>query len=258
MKKSMIFIAMVMLVTSWAGDLLASNRRIQLDFGDQHLQGQNTLFLKQVAKQQYPHLNLRNSDLIRVRLVAKTKAGRGTAVLDIGGQQSNAYTVDGNPYDFFNPDITTFDKVVMANPNWDSLGKWQIQLQGNFIIRKVVLVIDQGFTPPPPPVPVFHWEHITTINPAFGVYQTTSLNINKDVKSIKFINTRGRSKVTDVEVVYGNGSSQRLSSLEISMKNHQEVEQFLGGGNYVSQIIIRYSSRVFFKPGSFEVQILAR
>ena len=50
----------------------AEQRRLVIPYNDMVFQGQNKLMLKQEIKRHYPRLNLRQADLVRVRLVAKS------------------------------------------------------------------------------------------------------------------------------------------------------------------------------------------
>ena len=124
-------------------EAFAYSRRLRLNYNDVHMRGrENTLFLKRKIKEQYPNIRLRQATLDKIILIAKTKFGRGTATLKVGPNLSAPNVVDGNPSDFFNPDRYTFDRVHIDNPSYSSRGPWQIKLRGNFIIRKVVVIVD--------------------------------------------------------------------------------------------------------------------
>ena len=205
-----------------------------------------------------PNFRLRNADLIRVKLVAKTKHGRGTATLVVGQQQSNAIMVDGIPQDFHRNQRYTYDRVFIDNPSWDSMGKWQIHLRGNFKIKRVVVVVERGWNPQPQPMPQFSWVFQSTINPPFGFYTTTTIPVNGQTKKIKLMSNYGKSKISNVKIRFGNGSMQRMTGLEGSI-NYSEVKEInIPGNRYVQEIEITHSSRVFFKPGQFEVHTLTK
>lgn len=114
--------------------------RLQLPVHE-HLRGHNILKLKQRLKQQYPGIAPRNMELIAVKLVAKSKRGRGQATLLVGQDASYPETIGGTPYDFHDDSRYTFDRIRMQNPAYDSQGKWQIELQGNIKVKKVVLIV---------------------------------------------------------------------------------------------------------------------
>ena len=127
-------------------NVYAAKQRYVLDFGDSHLRAGRgevtTLFLKKTLKLQYPWVDLRRVDLRKVVLIAKSKKGRGHAQLRIGNRWSPRYRVDGNPYSFRFFERYTFDRIHFRFPSANDHGVWQIDLKGNFIVRKVVLVVD--------------------------------------------------------------------------------------------------------------------
>lgn len=128
-----------------------NRQRLVLDFYDQHLRGNNTLKLKNKIRNMYPNIRLRNAEIVRVRLVAKTKHGRGTAALRVGSNMTQRRMVYGHPSDFHRSNANSFDRVDFQSPSYNSDGAWQVQLNGNFKVRKVVVVLRTNQRPPTPP-----------------------------------------------------------------------------------------------------------
>lgn len=126
-----------------AGKGKADRERFVLDFGDSHFRGNPTLFLKRELLNQYPGINISDYRLRRVVLVAKTKKGQGSAQLRVGPELSPQYRVDGLPRAFHSHHPESFDRIRIRNPFRDSWGPWQLFLQGNFKVRKVVLVLER-------------------------------------------------------------------------------------------------------------------
>lgn len=130
---------------------MASQERFVLDFNDSHIRGHKgeaaTLFLKRSLKQQYPGAEISNMDLRKVVLVAKSKKGRGGAQLRVGDRATSMYEVYGHPGSFQNDRRSSFDRVRFQNPSNNSQGPWQIDLKGNFIVRKVVLEVENHSRP---------------------------------------------------------------------------------------------------------------
>jgi hypothetical protein len=134
------------LVTMFLGSLTSATsfaqgrgQRFVLDFYDQEYRGGDTLYLKAALRDQYPRVNIRRLELDSAWLVAKTRLGRGTAALLVGDTFSRDEVVYGRPDDFYNPNPRTFDRVQFYNPSWDSTGVWQFHLNGEFIVRQVIL-----------------------------------------------------------------------------------------------------------------------
>lgn len=125
---------------------LASRERFVLDFNDSHIRGYKgepaTLFLKKSLKQQYPGAKISNMDLRKVVLFAKSKKGKGGASLRVGERATSMYRVNGQPRSFKKERRASFDRVNFRNPSKSSRGPWQVDLDGNFIVRKVVIEVE--------------------------------------------------------------------------------------------------------------------
>jgi hypothetical protein len=130
---------------------LASRERFVLDFNDSHISGHRgepaTLYLKRSLKQQYPRAEISKMDLRKVVLVAKSKKGRGGAQLRVGKRATSMQEVNGHPGSFQNNRRHSFDRVNFQNPSNNSRGPWQVDLKGNFIVRKVVLEVEDHSRP---------------------------------------------------------------------------------------------------------------
>ena len=124
----------------------AARTKYVLDFRDSHIRAHRgevtTLLLKKTLKAQYPWVELSNVDLRKVVLIAKSKKGRGSARLRIGQRWTPKYQVDGDPRSFRRYQRYTFDRIHFQLPSANDRGPWQIDLQGNFIVRKVVIVVE--------------------------------------------------------------------------------------------------------------------
>lgn len=139
-------VAVLLLIFLVPLNAMASRERFVLDFNDSHIRGHKgepaTLFLKRSLKQQYPHVKISNMDLYKVVLVAKSKKGKGGAKLRVGDRTTAMYRVAGHPRALKNERRTSFDRVKFYNPSNNSRGSWQVDLKGNFIVRKVVLEVE--------------------------------------------------------------------------------------------------------------------
>lgn len=125
---------------------MAAHEKFVIDFHDSHITGyggdEATLYLKRSLKKQYPWVDVDRLDLKKVILVAKTRHGHGSASLRVGKWSTDMYRVEGNPRRFHDSGHRSFEKLRLSNPSNGSRGPWQIDLRGNFVVRKVVLVVD--------------------------------------------------------------------------------------------------------------------
>lgn len=138
--------AIVMMAFLISGNAMAAREKYVLDYGDSNLRSHRgesaTLFLKKTLKEQYPWVDSTDLELRRVVLVAKSRHGRGNAQLRVGNHLSEMYRVDGRSGRFRNDRRDSFDRIHISNPSRDSGGPWQIDLQGDFVVNKVVLEVD--------------------------------------------------------------------------------------------------------------------
>ncbi len=136
---------------------LNNNMRLVLQYQDQQFTGRSVLNLRRKLRQQFPGIRLRNLTVQRVRLLAKSRRGQGTAKLIIGGFESRNKTIDGNRRGFFNSSRSTFDSVRFRLPNsfMPSGRPWRIKLRGNIIVRRVVMQLKTSFTAGPSPFVIF-------------------------------------------------------------------------------------------------------
>ncbi|MBD66301.1 MAG: hypothetical protein CME62_13910 [Halobacteriovoraceae bacterium] len=111
---------------------------------NQQYQGQSTIALKRLLKQQRPGLDVQAMDLQAVLLTAKSKAGNAQAVLQVGQRTSYPKTVMGNPRAFNRPGPRTFHTIRLQNPKLGDKGVWQIDMRGNIKVKDVTLIVKQA------------------------------------------------------------------------------------------------------------------
>ena len=128
-------------------NVMAAKDRFVLNFEDCYMNGTKgepaTLYLKKALRQQYPGIDVTDFRLLKVVLLAKTKKGKGVVQLRVGPEVSDSYRVGGHPRGFRHNKRDSFDRVSIENPYNNSRGPWQLNLQGKFKVRKVVLVVKE-------------------------------------------------------------------------------------------------------------------
>ena len=117
------------------------NRTIELDYNHSHYKGQNTLFLKNQLKKQYPNIDLSKYRLKSATLFAKTKFGRGTAQLKSGDKFTRKVKVGGRPENFRK--YHHYYRNRFLSPNRHAKGPWQFKLRGNFKVKKVIVELER-------------------------------------------------------------------------------------------------------------------
>ena len=116
-----------------------STQRVVLDYAGMHTQtnkgGVDRLALKRKMRDMGMEPN--DFELVAASLVAKSRRGRATAVLRVGGDFAAQQTIAGQPSTFQSPG--QFNTLRFTNPSNTSDGRWQILLNGNIKIKQVVL-----------------------------------------------------------------------------------------------------------------------
>ncbi|MGE4132770.1 MAG: DUF3011 domain-containing protein [Bdellovibrionales bacterium] len=110
--------------------------RFQIEYRDAEFSGNSALFLKRELQRQH-RINPDDYELRSAVLVAKTRQGRGTASLQVGTWRSRDERV--NMGDFNDNSPRSFDRVSFFNDARDSRGAWQMDLNGNFKVRRVAV-----------------------------------------------------------------------------------------------------------------------
>ena len=115
--------------------------RFVLNFHGRQFRGQEQMIpLKRELKRQYPELNLQRFELESVRLVAKSKRGRGTVALRVGQNTSYPEDIYGTPHDFHTEEEWTYDTIMLNDTGYgETNGRWQLLLNGNIKISKIVI-----------------------------------------------------------------------------------------------------------------------
>ena len=239
-----------------------STEQLVLKLNDAHYRGSSVIQLKQQIRQQYPRMILRNFKLKRVKLVAKSKQGRGSAELMVGQSSQDRGNIAGSPREFHSSKAYTFDRVALNNYSGRQ-GAWQIHLQGNIIVRKVVVVLESEFRdmprrPGPRRPGQLSFIDIGTQRFDKLVDETETVQINQ--RSVYEISITGDGKV-DVKqavVVFRNGRRERLFRLEGTIYDGQTKTAFIDGRNVESLKILGTSPNVFGSRGKIKAEVGVR
>lgn len=138
--KTTIFTLLSTLMLLFSSLATAQVRDFEIDLGDRVYRDHSVLTLRQFIESQHPRIDLENWNLEKVRLVAKSHIGKGQARLVVGNWKSHQQTVAGRPVDWDWNHPRSFDRVDFYNQVRNDDGKhWQIHLDGNFKVRKVII-----------------------------------------------------------------------------------------------------------------------
>jgi hypothetical protein len=114
---------------------------LTLDYDDALYLGEGVLALKEEIAAQHG-ISPRQLKLSKVKLIAKSEDGFGTASLRVGALETAIKTVKGNALDF--PGDDDYSSITLDNPNRRNMsdGPWQIRLSGNIKVEKVKVTFD--------------------------------------------------------------------------------------------------------------------
>lgn len=102
-------------------------------------QGETTVALKQLIQQRYGNQDLEREDLVHVAVMAKSQMGRAQMSLLVGRDLGRPVQVAGNPFQYARPG--GFTNYVLQHPGREASGVWQLKLNGNVKIDRIVVVV---------------------------------------------------------------------------------------------------------------------
>jgi|GEM_PF-3123098 len=140
------------------GDLDRGNTRLELNLGEREFnsnQGEDTVALKALLQQAYGQIDFRNLDLKKVIVQAKSRAGQGQIALLTGQELSYSQTISGNRFEYERRGVG-FNRYVFDSRGPEPRGVWQLKLQGNIKISRIVVVVSEAYSRPiPQPAPLY-------------------------------------------------------------------------------------------------------
>ena len=110
----------------------------------------NTINLTNLIKQHYKYVSLkdlRHADLIKVRLMAKSKRGGGQVSLIVGNRHNYASDhsdINGSYDQWRSNSRHTFDKIVLTHYSNNS-GEWFLRFHGKVMVRKIAVIIKNHY-----------------------------------------------------------------------------------------------------------------
>lgn len=245
----------------------AAEQRIVLDFADTIVQGENTLMLKKEIQAQHPALKLNRYSLEKVRLVAKSKMGKGQAKLQVGSESTFIYDVDGSPESFASSNPASFFTIDFNRPGYDSQGVWQIHLKGNIKIKRVVLLLSESSSTPWPDQNDDDWgsDHgALSFNSIDSLYvdrfeTTERISIReRGVKAIRLSSERGTIRVVEAVVSFADGGKVNLFELEGTLFEGDEKVMRFTSVRDVLGITLTTISRTGSRLGKLDVAIATK
>lgn len=102
-------------------------------------QGETTVALKALIQQRYGNQDLEREDLVHVAVMAKSQMGRAQMSLLVGRDLGRPVQVAGNPFQYARPG--GFQQYVLQHPGREQAGVWQLKLNGNIKIDRIVVVV---------------------------------------------------------------------------------------------------------------------
>ncbi len=237
MKQIIQLIAATAMVGGILGSAHASNTRFEIPMYDEHLHNR-TIHLKDEIHRNYPGVNLRNVGIDKVVLFAKTRHGDGTAELLIDGRTQDRREVGGRPADFDNPAQYTFDRVELHSRTRND-GPWHLKLNGNFVVRRIVVTTQGDGSGYPYP----YWTNLRgeVEAPKYNYGIEAFYPYAQTLSAIRIVGTKGEIHVEDAYLRYDNGQVRYLSELVGYLEENQARVAVLNQ-RYVREIVIKATS----------------
>ncbi len=248
----------------------AMDQRLDLEFRDQVFQGENTLMLKKEIQAQFPELKLARYTLEKVRLVAKSKMGKGQARLQVGQEVTFDYPVAGSPAMFDSIHPSSYQAIDFNRPGFDAEGVWQIHLKGNIRVKKVMLLLSEKTDSSWPDADddwgndhgsdhgVLNFESVDTLFvDRFETSERVSIREN-DVKAIRLTSMRGTIRIIEAVATFVDGTRMSLLELEGSLFEGDSKTMRFAGRKDLLGLTLTTISRTGSRLGKLDIAVATR
>jgi hypothetical protein len=234
----------------------AQLQRIQLTV-DQEFQGREVVQLKRLILEQHPRTAIQQLQLVNVRVQAKSAAGRAQMALNVGGAVSMPQTVAGNIRDFNNWTprsfhVHDFDAPASPNPQ----GVWQLDLQGNIKIARIIVSVVPHRVTPPRRLEVQDFGNFR-YHKFLETVEIVRLN-DRSVKSIELQALRNSVHIVEVKATLYNGDELFLDELTgfLSRDSKRKTDFHSFNGEEIRSLSIRATSpNPFGSRGELNVKV---
>lgn len=230
-----------------------------MKLNDQEYRAQSTIPLKALLKQHYPNLILRDAELVRVQLVAKSQVGQGWVDLMVGQRVQSSANISGRASDYGSSRARSFDKIKLESrdTNYNSSNEaWQLVLQGSIKVRKIVVVLENN-RPRQNALRDYQLLSIGEGKADKVRSSTESFNGHSQVSTVVVIRGIDSTlEITQVTVQYLNGSSEVLGELEGRISDDQYRVAILDKSRVIRSVTVSAVSRSLMgSRGEYEVLI---
>jgi len=116
-------------------------KRYPLRLNDILFKPQEIVRLKLLLKSQFPNVQLNNTRLNEIEVLAKSRQGRGKIALRVGNAISEPHQIPGTIDKFKSTDGDTFRRITIINRASENSGNWQLFIGGYIRIREIVLEV---------------------------------------------------------------------------------------------------------------------
>lgn len=233
-----------------------NNRRIVIDMNHAHYRGQGQkIFLKRMIQQKHPRIRLQNFNLQRVRLRAKSKHGRGTAVLLVGQRSQDRANIPGRPRNFRRPG--NYHPVVLQSFGNRDRGAWQVELNGNIKVNRVVVVLKRKHRPGGGNGG--HRYQATTIcthKPDPFLVDKKVCRTNQRAYGLKLQINKNDVDVSYVQVTFRNGQTQTFHQLSGMLGEGSQPSVLFRGARNVVSVKVGATSTNLFGKARINIQLL--
>lgn len=198
----------------------ALTQKVKLDMNGAHFRGQEKIALKRMIRRQFGTGLTQGFSLKKVEIQAKSKQGSGRATLVVGYNQSSPVTIPGTPENF-ESDYSGFTNLTLNAPysyRGDRQGKMQILLNGNIKVDEIKLTLKKSLAYDYSNISMLGFRQVAEFKAQKVVGSTKTIRPNGRVSGIALVGTKGKVRITEVEVTYMDGQTVILDELNGKLK----------------------------------------
>lgn len=119
-------------------------RKLVMKLDNQYYSGLSQIGIKRLIRKHHGNQVLRNKVIKKVTLVAKSKKGRASAALSVGGQYSHEHRIPGKKFAFYIDSPYTYHNITLQSPTLRSSGAVKVHLDGKVKIDKIIVKLGRG------------------------------------------------------------------------------------------------------------------
>jgi hypothetical protein len=238
----------------------AITQKIELDLHGAHFIGQEGIPLKRMIKRQFGPDAIRGFKATKVELKAKSKHGQALASLLVGRNESQAKIIPGTPA-AFEDNYSGFSTITLNAPysyRGDGQGRLRVLVDGNVKVDDIEVTLKKQLRYNHENISGMMLTKMVEFKAQKIIGSTKTIHPRGRVAAIALTGTKGKVRVTKVEITFRDGQQIIVDELNGKLKSGRTKGFTLKGMLQKPITTIKvpaHSTRLFGSRGQLAVKI---